>query len=222
MFAKHLHSLALVTVMAISTAHAAAVPTGRIDEYVAAQMKEQHIPGLEVGIYRRGQVLLAKGYGLASVELNVPVRPEMVFQSGSVGKQFTATAIMMLVEEGKVNLEDSISRYFEHAPKSWQAIRIKHLLSHTSGLGEYESEERTTPFGLFNMRQDLSEAQLLERMETMAIDFAPGEKWRYTNTNFVLLSFVVHQVTGQFYGDCLPQRVFNPLAMASTPIRSDI
>jgi len=222
MFAKNLHSLALVAVMAISGAHAAAVPIDKIDKYVAAQMQEQHIPGLEVGIYRRGQVLLAKGYGLASVELRVPVRPEMVFQSGSVGKQFTATAIMMLVEEGKVNLEDSITRYFEHAPKSWQAIKIKNLLSHTSGLGEYESEERTTPFGLFYMRQDLTEAQLLERMETMAIDFAPGEKWRYTNTNFVLLGFVVHKVTGQFYGDFLARRVFEPLSMSSTRIISDI
>jgi CubicO group peptidase (beta-lactamase class C family) len=218
---KKLYRLALTTVMAISGAHAAPVPTQKIDQYVAAQMKEQHIPGLEVGIYRKGQVILAKGYGLASVELNVPVRPEMVFQSGSVGKQFTATAIMMLVEEGKVNLEDSITKYFEHAPKSWQAIKIKNLLSHTSGLGEYESEERTTPFGLFYMRQDLTEDQLLERMQTMEIDFAPGEKWRYTNTNFVLLGFVVHKVTGQFYGDFLAQRVFKPLSMSSTRVISD-
>lgn len=222
-----LNFLVLATVMAVSGAHAALaaaakIPTDKIDQYVAAQMQEQHIPGLEVGIYRRGQILLAKGYGLASVELNVPVRPEMVFQSGSVGKQFTATGIMMLVEEGKVGLDDSIRKYFEHAPESWQAIKIKHLLSHTSGLGEYESEERTTPYGLFYLRQDLSEAQLVERMETMTIDFAPGEKWRYTNTNYVLLGIVIHKVTGQFYGDFLAQRIFKPLGMKSTRIISDI
>jgi CubicO group peptidase (beta-lactamase class C family) len=128
----------------------------------------------------------------------------------------------MLVEAGKIDLDDSIRKYFEHAPESWQAIKIKHLLSHTSGLGEYESEERTTPFGLFYMRHDLSEEQLLERMETMTIDFAPGEKWRYTNTNFVLLGFVIHKVTGQFYGDFLAQRIFKPLSMTSTRIISDI
>ena len=210
----------------IGREHAAAItariPAKKIDQYVTAQMRDQHIPGLEVGIYRRGQIVFAKGYGLASVELNVPVRPEMVFQSGSVGKQFTATAIMMLVEAGKIDLEDSIGKYFEHAPKRWQAIKIKHLLSHTSGLGEYESEERTTAFGLFNFRQDLTEEQLLERMETMTIDFAPGEKWRYTNTNFVLLGIVIHKVTGQFYGDFLAQRIFEPLSMSSTRIISDI
>jgi CubicO group peptidase (beta-lactamase class C family) len=232
---SQLSRLALVTVIAVYGMHAAAadeaahakrpgagVPIRKIDQYVAAQMREQHIPGLEVGIYRRGQIVLAKGYGLASVELNVPVRPEMVFQSGSVGKQFTATAIMMLVEEGKVSLDDSITKYFPRAPQSWQAIKIKNLLSHTSGLGEYESEERTTPFGLFYMRQDLTEDQLLERIETMTIDFAPGEKWRYTNTNYVLLGFVVRAVTGQFYGDFLAQRVFKPLSMTSTRVISDI
>src|SRR6185437_5337385 len=93
-------------------------------------------------IYHRGQILLAKGYGLADVELDVPVTPETVFQSGSVGKQFESAAIMMLVEEGKVCLDDSITKYFPDAPASWKPILTKNLLSHTSGLAEYESEER--------------------------------------------------------------------------------
>mgnify|MGYP000588868566 FL=1 len=87
----------------------------KIDRYVAAQMQEQRIPGVQVGIYRRGKVVLAKGYGSANVELGVPVRPEMVFQSGSVGKQFTATGVMMLVQDGRVGLEDGITRYFPGA-----------------------------------------------------------------------------------------------------------
>lgn len=197
------------------------IPTAKIDRYVAEQMKGQHIPGLEVGLYRRGDVLLAKGYGLASVELNVPVRPEMVFQSGSVGKQFTATALMMLVEEGKVSLDDSIRKYFDHAPEAWQAIKVKHLLSHTSGLGEYGADERTAVYGAFYLRQDLTEAQMLERVESMAIDFKPGEQWRYTNTNFVLLGFIIHKITGQFYGDFLSQRIFKPLSMSATRVISE-
>ncbi len=108
-----------------------------IDHYVDAEMRREHVPGIAVGIYSRGQVLLAKGYGLANIELNVPVKAETMFQSGSVGKQFTAAAIMMLVEEGKIGLDDSIVKYFPNAPQSWQAIRVKNLLSHTSGLAEY-------------------------------------------------------------------------------------
>jgi CubicO group peptidase (beta-lactamase class C family) len=87
-----------------------------IDTFVAAEMKKEQIPGLAVGVYSRGTILLAKGYGLANVELNVPVKPETIFQSGSVGKQFVSAAMMMLVEEGKVSLDDSITKYFPDAP----------------------------------------------------------------------------------------------------------
>jgi len=118
-----------------------------IDHYVGAEMKREHVVGIAVGIYSRGQILLAKGYGLANIEMNVPVKAETIFQSGSVGKQFTSAAIMMLVEEGKIGLEDSIVKYFPNAPPSWQAIRVKNLLSHTSGLSEYETDERAGPGG---------------------------------------------------------------------------
>ena len=87
--------------------------------------------------------MLAKGYGLANVELSVPVKAETIFQSGSVGKQFVSAAVMMLVEEGKVSLDDSITKYFPDAPESWKPILVKNLLSHTSGLSEYESPDRT-------------------------------------------------------------------------------
>jgi CubicO group peptidase (beta-lactamase class C family) len=92
-----------------------------IDEYATAEMGREHIPGLAVGVYKGGQILLAKGYGLANVELNVPVKPETVFQSGSVGKQFVSTAVMMLVEEGKLGLDDSIVQYFPNAPPKLEA-----------------------------------------------------------------------------------------------------
>jgi CubicO group peptidase (beta-lactamase class C family) len=89
-----------------------------IDSFIATEMARQKIPGLAVGVYRRGQILLAKGYGQATVELGVPVKPETIFQSGSVGKQFVSAAIMMLVEEGKLSLDDSITKYFSDAPRS--------------------------------------------------------------------------------------------------------
>src|SRR3984893_1938662 len=132
-----------------------------IDHYVDAEMRREHVPGIAVGIYSRGQILLAKGYGLANIELNVPVKAETIFQSGSVGKQFASAAVMMLVEEGKVGLDDSIVKYFPNAPESWKPILIKNLLSHTSGLAEYETPERTGPKGPFYMRLDYSEDQLV-------------------------------------------------------------
>ena len=96
-----------------------------VDRYVAAEMKKNHVPGLAVGVYRRGEILLAKGYGLANVELNVPVTPQTIFQSGSVGKQFVSAAVMMLVEEGKIRLDDSIVQYFPDAPDWWKPILVQ-------------------------------------------------------------------------------------------------
>src|SRR5579864_5614378 len=192
-----------------------------IDKYVAAEMARERIPGAEVGIYSRGQILLAKGYGLADVELNVPVKAETIFQSGSVGKQFVSAAVMMLVEEGKVGLDDSIVKYFPNAPATWKPILIKNLLSHTSGLAEYESPERTGPKGPFYLRLDYTESQLLHKIEALPIENAPGAKWNYRNTNYVLLGFLIHRVTGTFYADYLANRIFKPLGMTSTRLISD-
>jgi CubicO group peptidase (beta-lactamase class C family) len=131
-----------------------AAQTDAIDQLAKSEMTRQRIPGLEVGVYSRGQILLAKGYGLADVELNVPATPETLMQSGSVGKQFVSAAIMMLIEENKLSLDDSITGYFPDAPATWKPILIKNLLSHTSGLSEYESGDRTGPNGPFYLRLD--------------------------------------------------------------------
>src|SRR5258708_101992 len=101
-----------------------------VNEYVQAEMHRQHLPGLALLVSRAGQVVRAQGYGLANVELQVPVKPETIFQSGSVGKQFTATAVMILVEEGKIGLEDPLIKYFPDAPPPSKHTTILHLLSH--------------------------------------------------------------------------------------------
>lgn len=206
-----------------SSACAQAVPereTDKVDQYVAAEMARQRIPGLALGVYREGQIIKAQGYGLANVELNMPVKPETVFQSGSIGKQFAATAVMMLVEAGKINLDDSIVKYFPDAPPSWRDIKIRNLLSHTSGLSEYESDDKIKPGGPVNLRQDYTEEQMVNIIEAFPLDFQPGKKWAYRNTNYLLLGVVIHKVTGKFYGDFLQQRIFKPLGMASTRVIS--
>src|SRR5262249_8843475 len=187
-----------------------------IDRFVRDEMQSEQVPGLAVGIYSRGQILLAKGYGLANVELNVPVKPETIFQSGSVGKQFVAAGVMMLVEESKVGLDDSIVKYFPGAPESWKPILVKNLLSHTSGLAEYETPQRAGAKGPFYLRLDFTEDELVEKVEALPIDFAPGEQWSYRNTNYLLLGILIHKVTGQPYAEYLQDKVFKPWYMTST------
>jgi CubicO group peptidase (beta-lactamase class C family) len=192
-----------------------------IDELVSHEMAGQRVPGLELGIYSRGRTLLAKGYGLSNIELAVPVKPETVMQSGSVGKQFVSAAVMMLVEEGKISLDDSITKYFPDAPPAWKPILIKNLLSHTSGLSEYESDERTGPKGPFYFRLDFTEEELAKKIEALPIEWAPGEKWDYRNTNYALLGIIIHKITGMPYAQFLSERIFKPLGMTATRLISD-
>ncbi len=193
----------------------------KVDGYVRGEMQRERIPGMALGVYRDGKIIKAEGYGVANLEWDVPVKADTIFQSGSVGKQFTATAVMMLVEEGKVGLDDPVQKYFADAPESWKDIKIRNLLSHTSGLGEYESGPRTKPDGPFYLRLDMTEDELYKRITAMPLDFKPGEDWSYRNTNYVLLGILIHEVTGKFYGDYLRERIFKPLGMSSTRIISD-
>jgi CubicO group peptidase (beta-lactamase class C family) len=204
-----------------SRAPLTAAQISSIDGFVTTEMMRSHVPGVAVGIYSRGNILLAKGYGFENVELGVPVKAETIFQSGSVGKQFVSAAIMMLVEEGRISLRDSIAKYFPNAPASWKPIRIENLLSHTSGLAEYESPDRTGPNGPFYLRLDFTESRLLRKIEALPIENAPGAKWNYRNTNYVLLGILIHRVTGMFYADYLAKRIFKPLDMTSTRLISD-
>jgi len=192
-----------------------------IDRYVAGQMKKDRTPGLAVGVYRRGEILLAKGYGLANVELNVPVSAQTIFQSGSVGKQFASAAVMLLVEEGKIRLDESIVKYFPDAPDWWKPILVKNLLSHTSGLAEYETGERAGPKGEFYLRLDFTEAELIKKVEALPMEAKPGDVWNYRNTNYLLLGIIIHKVTGKHYSDFLQERVFKPWGMTATRLISD-
>ena len=194
---------------------------GKVDALVQSELQKQRIPGAAVGVYRDGRLTRAQGYGLANVEWDRTVTPDTIFQSGSLGKQFTATAVMMLVEEGKVGLDDPIKKYFPDAPETWNDIKVHNLLSHTSGLSEYETGARTKAGGPFYMRLDFTEDELYKRITEMPMDFKTGEDWAYRNTNYVLLGILIHKVTGKFYGDFLQERIFKPLGMSRTRIISE-
>ena len=187
--------------------------TAKVDEYVKSEMQKQQIPGVAVAVMRNGAIILSKGYGLANVEHQVPVTPQTIFQSGSMGKQFTATAIMMLVEDGKLSLDDSITKYLTGAPAEWQKITVRHLLTHTGGMTDYPSD--------FDFRRDYTEDELLERTKKVPLAFQPGEKWSYSNLGYLTLGILIHKVSGQFYGDFLRDRVFKPLEMTTARVISE-
>jgi len=192
------------------------------DAIIMREMAAQHIPGLALAIMRGGEIIKTRGYGLANVELNVPVTPESIFQTGSVGKQFTATLVLMLAGEGKLSVDDPISKYFAGSPARWNAIRIRHLLTHTSGIHDYETESRQKgALAFVDLRRDYTEDGLLRKFETVPLDFAPGEKFSYSNTGYLLLGILIHKVTGKFYGDLLQDRIFRPLGMNATRIISE-
>jgi CubicO group peptidase (beta-lactamase class C family) len=205
-------SIALAQTTPVSDAGSNGV-SDEVSNYVRSEMQRQHIPGAALLVSRGGKIVQAEGFGLANVELQVPVKPETVFQSGSVGKQFTATAVMMLVEEGKVSLDDPLTKYFPDAPATWQEVTVRELLSHTAGFGDYP--------GNFDFRKDWTEAELLKLVEGIPLAYPPGTKWEYSNLGFLTLGILIHHVTGEFYGDFLQQRIFQPLGMQTTRIISE-
>jgi CubicO group peptidase (beta-lactamase class C family) len=184
-----------------------------VTDYVNQETQRQHIPGLALLVVHNGAIVRAEGFGLSNVELQVPVKPETIFQSGSVGKQFTATAVMMLVEEGKIGLDDPLTRTFPEAPATWKNVTVRELLSHTAGFGDYPKD--------FDLRKDWTEEQELKLIEGIPLLYPPGTKWEYSNLGYVTLGVLIHRVSGEFYGDFLQRRIFQPLGMSTTRIISE-
>jgi CubicO group peptidase (beta-lactamase class C family) len=199
-------SLFLANLLALaSTAEGA----DRVDDFVNGYLMKKQIPGCAVMVRQNGKVVLSAGYGMANLEHEVRATPETVFQSGSMGKQFTAMAVMMLVEEHKLSLDDPISKHLT-VPASWSKITVRHLLTHTSGLGDYPED--------FSLQKDYKENDLLKMIVAQPLGFAAGDKWNYSNLGYVTLGILIRKVSGEFYCDVLQQRIFGPLGMKHTRI----
>jgi CubicO group peptidase (beta-lactamase class C family) len=203
----------LVTLCAFAPGLAQANIPRQIDNLVRSEMRARQIPGVAIAVVRNGKILLLKTYGFANIEHQVPITPETIFQSGSIGKQFTAAAIMILVQEGRLSLDDKLSKHFPDVPNSWNDITVRHLLTHTSGMGDYPPE--------IDLRRDYTEEQLLEYFKKAPLAFRPGEKWDYSNSGYVTLGILIRKITGKFYGDLLRERVFQPLGMTTARVISE-
>lgn len=164
-------------------------------------------------VAKDGKPILRKGYGLANREWSVAATPETKFRLGSITKQFTAAAILQLAEQGKLSLDDPISRYYPQAPASWSPITLKHLLTHTSGIPSYTSLP-----GFFGSPQriDRTPAEIVALTQDKPLEFKPGEKFSYDNTGYVLLGYVIEKVSGQTYQAYLQDHIFGPLGLKNT------
>ena len=212
---KHLEFLHLTSFIFLLSLPCAAQPdpVKKIDLYVKTEMARQKIPGLALAIVRNGKISTLRSYGFANLEHQVPVTAETIFQSGSIGKQFTAAAVMILVQEGKVSLEDKITKYFPDAPSAWQSITVRHLLTHTSGMQDFPAD--------LDLRRDYTEDEFLASFKKAPLAFAPGSRWDYSNAGYATLGILIGKVTGTFYGDFLKTRIFEPLGMNTARVISE-
>ncbi len=175
-------------------------------------MQRQHIPAVSIAVIKDGSLIKAEGYGLADIEHGIPARPDTVFKIGSVSKQFIATGIMLLVQDGRVALDDKVSKYLAGTPGTWQAITLRHLLTHTSGL------VREGPgFDPYKVQPDID---VIKTAYPLPLQFKPGEKYEYSNLGYFVLAEIIHRVSGKPWGDFLTERVFAPLGMTATRVTS--
>jgi CubicO group peptidase (beta-lactamase class C family) len=187
-----------------------------IDDYIRAEMAKRRIPGLALAVVKAGSVVKMEGYGFANLEHEVPVIPDTVFELASVTKQFTATAIMSLVEDGKLQLDDPIPWHLPRAPETWKGITVRHLLTHTSGLPGLEDNFKTLRAG--GARTNYTTAQLFDAAAKDALTFGPGDRFQYSDVGYFLLGMMIETASGQRYRDFLDARFFKPLGMTSTSV----
>ena len=204
MYPRRVHFFACVLLLTLSVA----VQADKVDDYVKAQMERQRIPGISIVVIKDQKIIKSMGYGLANVELNVAATPDTVFKIGSVSKQFIATGILLLVQDGKISLDDNISKFLDGTPEAWKPITIRHLLTHTSGI------IREAPG--FDPLKIQNDADVIKTAYSLPLRFTPGEKYEYCNVGYFTLAEIISRVSGKPWGDFLHERVFAPLGMNST------
>ena len=183
----------------------------RTDEYMKALVRLDRFSGT-VLVAREGQVLLSKGYGFANLEQDVPNTPQTKFRLGSVSKQFNAMAIMLLQQQGKLSVQDSVCNYVPACPNAWKLVTIHHLLTHTSGIPSYTEFPDNDDFE----RKPMTVTATIERFKNKPLEFKPGERFHYDNSGYALLGYIVELVSGKSYEEFLRENIFAPLGMLNS------
>ncbi len=182
----------------------------KIDKAAQDELAHTGVPSASVAIVKDGAIAYVKAYGSARLDPNTPARPEMRYSVGSISKQFTAAAMLLLQEDGKVSLNDKVAKYLPDLTRA-NEVSIRQLLSHTSGYQDYWPQDYVPPF----MLQPITAEKILDLWARKPLDFDPGTKWQYSNTNFVIAGLIIEKVSGIPLLQFLQTRVFAPLGMKS-------
>ena len=179
-----------------------------LDDFVREQMQTFHLPGLSFALVEKGRIVRVGAYGVADVTRGTAATPATVYKIGSVSKQFIATAIMLLVQEGRLDVDHPVTRYLDGAPAAWQAITVRHVLTHTAGFA------REPP--AFDPMKAIPDAEIVRALYSVPLRFLPGTKWEYSNAGYYVLAEVVSRVSGRPWAEFLAARVFVPAGMRLT------
>ena len=182
----------------------------RIDRIAAQVLDQSGVPSASVAIVQHGKLVYTHAYGRARLQPPVPATPQMRYSIGSISKQFTATAILLLQEQGKLSLDDPVAKYLPGLTRG-DEVTIRQILSHTSGYQDYWPED----YVMTSMLHPESARQIIDTWAKKPLDFDPGTQWQYSNTNFVIAGAIVEKVTGAPYFDFLTSHIFRPLGMTS-------
>jgi len=200
-----------LTASAFAAPPPASIPVDRMDQVARYYVDVHQFMGT-VLVARGDAVIFSKAYGSANLEWNVSNTLDTKFRIGSMSKQFTAAAILLLEERGKLKLDDTIKTYYPDAPAAWDKITLRHLLGHTSGIPNYTN---TPDFGRMSSWHATPE-ELVKRVRDLPLEFEPGAQMRYSNTGYVLLGIVIEKASGTGYAAFLKQNIFDPLGMKDT------
>ncbi|HXJ96341.1 MAG TPA: serine hydrolase [Terriglobia bacterium] len=184
---------------------------GRMEQVIQSFVAGKQFMG-SVLVARGNDKLLDKGYGYADLEWNIPDSPNTKYRLGSVTKQFTAASVLLLQERGKLNVQDLVKKYMPEAPAGWDKITIFNLLTHTSGIPNFTDFPDYESFALAPTTPE----QLVKRFRDKPLDFQPGEKWKYSNSGYALLGYLIEKISGQSYQTFLQENIFKPLGMTES------
>jgi len=211
---KHIYFYLLISIsLALASGvYAQNKNTTEYDKILTAQFKNDG-PGSAALVMKKGEVVYRKAFGNANLELNVPMQPGMIFRIGSITKQFTAVAILQLEEQGKLSLQDEITKFIPEYPTHGYKITVEHLLTHTSGIKDYTAMKEWTGE---MQRKDMTPKEIVDFFKDQPIDFEPGTKFQYDNSGYILLGYIIEKVSGEPYAQYLENHIFKPLGLKNT------
>lgn len=183
----------------------------KIEAIVQATIKNENLAGVAVCVVRNGKPEFCQAFGFADMKTKRPLTTDTPFQLASLSKQFAATSVILLVNDGKLTLEDPLSKHLNDLPNEWKQITVKQLLAHTSGIKNYTEY----PNFRVDYQKDLSHAEMLAKVYSYPLDFEPGSAFSYSNSGYWMVGHLIEQVSGVGYGEFLKERIFDPLAMSS-------